>query len=92
MFNSPATIPSFDTTLMWFRRDLRTDDNAALHAALTAGARVHCVFVFDKAILGALEPHSNRRVEFLRECVADLRARLREHGGELIVRHGAAMD
>jgi deoxyribodipyrimidine photo-lyase len=77
---------------MWFRRDLRVEDNAALHAALTAGQRVYCVFVFDTGILATLDPRANRRVEFLHECVAELRARLREAGGELIVRHGVAED
>lgn len=29
------TIPALDTGLMWFRNDLRTTDNTALHHALT---------------------------------------------------------
>ena len=37
--------------LMWFRRDLRVDDNAALYQALRACRQVVCVFVFDRAIL-----------------------------------------
>jgi hypothetical protein len=40
--------------LMWFRRDLRVDDNAALYHALKRLPQVVCVFVFDKAILDAL--------------------------------------
>jgi hypothetical protein len=37
--------------LMWFRRDLRVDDNAALYQALRTCRQVVCVFVFDKAML-----------------------------------------
>ena len=83
---------ALDATLMWFRRDLRIDDNAALHAALTAGRRVHCVFVFDTAILDTLANRTHRRFEFLHACVSELAQRLREAGGELIVRHGRAED
>ncbi len=89
MPDSPAT---HDATLMWFRRDLRVTDNAALHAALTAGRRVYCVFVFDTAILAALNNRRNRRVEFIRESVSELTQHLREAGGELIIRHGLAAD
>ncbi|MFO0206224.1 MAG: deoxyribodipyrimidine photo-lyase, partial [Betaproteobacteria bacterium] len=35
------------SALMWFRRDLRLADNAALHHALQQAQRVTCVFVFD---------------------------------------------
>ena len=83
----------FSIGLMWFRRDLRTDDNAALAQALGRCRQVHCVFVFDTDILEAL-PRSDRRVEFIRESLVDLDASLRTLAGQpdagLIVRHGPA--
>lgn len=79
----------FDTSLVWFRRDLRAFDHAALHHALAQSARVHCVFVFDTDILDAL-PRADRRVEFIRESVAELDAELQKHGGGMIVRHARA--
>ena len=80
-----------DTALVWLRRDLRADDNAALDHALRAARRVWCAFVFDRAILDAL-PRADRRVEFVRECVGELRESLRARGGDLIVLHGRARD
>jgi deoxyribodipyrimidine photo-lyase len=77
--------------LMWFRRDLRVDDNAALYHALRACRQVLCVFVFDRAILDAL-PRADRRVEFIRESLAELETELRALGGGLIVRHAVAED
>jgi len=50
----------FDSGLMWFRRDLRTSDNATLQLALRRCHRVFCVFVFDRDILDAL-PRRDRR-------------------------------
>jgi len=78
--------------LVWFRRDLRDFDHAALHAALHDAARVHALFVFDRAILDALDDPADRRVEFILASVRELDDSLRARGGTLIVRHGLACD
>ena len=77
--------------LMWFRRDLRVDDNAALHHALRSCRQVLCVFVFDRAILDAL-PSADRRVEFIRESLVELDAELQTLHSGLIVRHAVAAE
>ncbi|MDI1245345.1 MAG: deoxyribodipyrimidine photo-lyase, partial [Rhodoferax sp.] len=86
---------NFETGLIWFRRDLRVMDNAALHMALSQCRQVHCVFVFDQDILAPL-PRVDRRVEFIRESLVELDAALRQLSGKagagLIVRHAVAMD
>ena len=83
----------FDTGLVWFRRDLRTDDHAALYHALKQCQRVYCVFVFDRDILDTL-PRADRRVEFIHASVVeldrDLGALTTSEGGGLIVLHAAA--
>jgi deoxyribodipyrimidine photo-lyase len=75
------------TALVWFRRDLRDHDHAALYHALKSHSQVHCVFVFDTTILDPL-PRVDRRVEFILRALEELDAGLREMGGGLIVRHG----
>jgi deoxyribodipyrimidine photo-lyase len=83
---------AFDSAaLAWFRRDLRLEDHAALHAALTAHGAVHCAFVFDTEILEPL-PRADRRVDFLWESVAELKAALERLGGGLHVLHGRARE
>lgn len=77
--------------LVWFRRDLRASDHAALHYALASCREVVCVFVFDRAILDSL-PRADRRVEFIHGSVLELDATLRNHGGALAVRHAWAKD
>ena len=85
----------FDSGLVWFRRDLRVHDNAALSAALQSCASVHCVFVLDRAILDDL-PRADRRVEFIRQSLVELDASLRKLAGKtgagLIVLHAVATD
>ncbi|PLK50765.1 deoxyribodipyrimidine photo-lyase [Uliginosibacterium sp. TH139] len=78
--------------LVWFRRDLRDFDHAALSHALQAHAKVFCAFVFDTDILDALPSRQDRRVSFIHASLAELDARLREKGGGLIVRHGRAEE
>lgn len=82
-------MPQFEKTLVWFRRDLRSFDHAALHHALTQSRRVYCVFIFDHAILDAL-PKYDRRVEFIHAGVVELKNELHVLGGGLIVRHADA--
>jgi deoxyribodipyrimidine photo-lyase len=79
----------YDTSLVWFRRDLRDVDHAALHHALTQSRRVFCAFIFDTDILDSL-PRADRRVEFIHGSLAELDAALRKHGGGMIVRHAQA--
>ena len=88
---------SLDTALVWFRRDLRAYDNAALHHALTAARQVWCAFVFDRDILDAL-PRIDRRVDFIHASLQDLDTQLRQLGAHhghagvrLLVRHGQAV-
>ncbi len=80
--------PRFAKSLCWFRRDLRLDDQAALSLALQQSGQVHCVFIFDTDILGALACKQDRRVEFIWHCVDELRTKLEQLGGALHVLHG----
>lgn len=85
--------------LVWFRRDLRSFDHAALHHALRRFDRVYCAFVFDRDILDALPSRRDRRVEFIHASLLELDESLnqlaRDAGGRgagLIVRHGKAVE
>jgi deoxyribodipyrimidine photo-lyase len=87
-----AAVPALGRALVWFRRDLRDFDHAALSRALGAAKSVHAAFIFDREILDALPSAQDRRVEFVWESVRQLDAALRAHGGGLIVRHARARD
>jgi deoxyribodipyrimidine photo-lyase len=80
-----------DRALVWFRRDLRADDQAALYHALRGAKQVFCAFVLDRDILDSL-PRADRRVEFILGALQVLDEDLRKLGGALIVRHGFAAD
>ncbi|WP_408057845.1 cryptochrome/photolyase family protein [Undibacterium rugosum] len=80
---------NFQRVLVWFRRDLRLHDHAALYHALKQSREVCFAFIFDKSILHAL-PADDRRLRFIHASVLELQQLLRDRGGELIVRYDEA--
>lgn len=72
----------------WFRRDLRIEDNTALHKALSGGLKVIPVFIFDKHILDKLEDRDDARVTFIHNCLSGIQKKLIGMGSTLDVRYG----
>jgi deoxyribodipyrimidine photo-lyase len=85
-------MPDINCALVWFRRDLRMSDHAALSHAVRRARRVYCAFVFDTEILDALPSRADRRVEFIWHSLAELDRALRDSGGGMIVRRGRSRD
>ncbi|NCW13585.1 MAG: deoxyribodipyrimidine photo-lyase, partial [Chitinophagia bacterium] len=82
----------YKNSLVWFRRDLRDYDHAALSHALKESAHVFCIFIFDKEILNALKSKEDRRVEFIWESVKELKESLIQNKSDLIVLHDKAFE
>ena len=82
----------YKNALVWFRRDLRDFDHAALYHALKSSQAVYCAFIFDTEILDKLTNKADRRVEFIWESVRELKTALQTNGGDLIVEHGSARE
>lgn len=70
--------------IVWFRRDLRIDDNTALHEALKTGEEVLPIFIFDKHILGEL-PKDDARVTFIMSLLEVINDELKRHNSSLAV-------
>ncbi|SAY51717.1 cryptochrome/photolyase family protein [Neisseria weaveri] len=74
-------------TLVWFRNDLRLEDNTVLQSALTLGLPVVGVFVFDNAV----EPHAaanHRRQSFIYDSVLKFQTALSQKNIPLWILHG----
>ena len=82
----------YNKSLVWFRRDLRDYDHAALYHALKNSNQVFCIFIFDTEILDQLQDKADRRVEFIWASLKELKATFQKHGGDLIVEHGIAKE
>lgn len=74
-------------TLVWFRQDLRLQDNPALHAAVSRGGPVIPVFILDDAGDGRW-PAGGATRWWLHHSLAALDAALRERGSRLVLARG----
>ncbi|NDV91258.1 DASH family cryptochrome [Alteromonas sp. 345S023] len=78
--------------LFWFRHDLRLHDQRALNALCDKVDAITMVYVLDETWLTpnqlGLVPLGKHRLQFLHECLNDLRTSLHERGHELIILKG----
>lgn len=87
-----TSLPSSPLVIHWFRRDLRWNDNRALHAALSSGHRVLLLFIFDENILQHLEDKQDARVTFLHNRMSVLCNEAQAKGSDIYVAHGNPHD
>ncbi|TAD83811.1 MAG: deoxyribodipyrimidine photo-lyase [Bacteroidetes bacterium] len=78
--------------IMWFRRDLRLHDNAALYYALRSGLPVVPVFIFDQNILDKLPKPCDKRVQFIHAALEQMQTQLTAMGSTLDVRYGTPLQ
>lgn len=81
-----------EISIMWFRRDLRLADNAALYYALKSGNPVLPLFIFDKNILDDLEDKADRRLQFIADALSDMQTILHKHKTTLEVYYATPLD
>jgi len=77
--------------LLWLRRDLRIDDNAALYHASKTGAPVIPLFIVDTDLIRRL-PSDGAAFDFQKEALTDLARGIGALGGKLIIRQGKVRD
>jgi deoxyribodipyrimidine photo-lyase len=75
----------------WFRRDLRLQDNLALHAAFDSGSPVIPLFILDP-IIAASPRAGTPRMAFLYQALQSLDASLRGYGSRLLIRIGKPIE
>jgi len=79
----------FERVIVWFRRDLRVNNNAALSAACLAANQVIPLFILDEEFL-KLPDTGAASVSFLLDALRVLDRNLKKAGGRLIVLRGSA--
>lgn len=80
--NGPACI-------LWFRNDLRLDDNPTLDAALAHGGPIIPVYIWAPQEEKPWNPGAANRW-WLHQSLRQLDSELRRHGSRLILRHGTS--
>ena len=79
-------------SVMWFRRDLRLHDNAALYHALRGGNAVLPLFIFDRSILDQLEDKKDLRVQFIHQQLLQMQGALEQIGSSIDLRYGTPLE
>ncbi len=79
------------SAIVWFRQDLRLDDNSALQAAVAHGSPVIPVFIWDPEVEGEWAPGGASRV-WLHGSLRKLDESLRAQRSRLILRQGNSLD
>ncbi len=82
-------VPKFQ--IVWFKRDLRVHDHAALDAAVRSGLPVIGLYCVEPDYW-ALEDVSRRHWHFVRDCLVDLAEEFQARGGQLLVRTGQILE
>lgn len=73
--------------VVWFKRDLRIQDNEALHLASQSQNAIIPIYIIEPQLW--IQPDlSKRQYEFLLECLSDLDAELKKIGQNLIIKVG----
>lgn len=75
--------------LVWFKKDLRVEDHAALTAAAARGP-VLALWIYEDAVIRA-DDFDARHLGFANECLAELEDDLRHFGVRLLRRRGDAV-
>jgi len=76
---------------MWFRRDLRLEDNTALMAAFVQPREVLPLFIFDTTILDEL-PRDDARVSFIYRTLQSIDRQLKSHHRGFLIKKGNPVD
>jgi deoxyribodipyrimidine photo-lyase len=78
--------------LVWFRRDLRLHDQAALYHALQSGEPVLPVFIFDRQILDKLPNPQDARVSFIHDTIQKIHNQLAAWNSTIETFYGTPID
>lgn len=82
--------PPSECSVVWFKRDLRLHDHAALMSARMRGP-VLCLYVIEPSLWRAPDA-AGRHYAFLLDCLRDLYKAIRQRGGMLHVVTGEVVD
>ena len=77
--------------VVWFKRDLRLEDNEAVVNALATGRKVLFVYIFEPSLLQ--DPHySERHWNFIKQSIADMNESLEKLGTHVFVVEAEVMQ
>jgi deoxyribodipyrimidine photo-lyase len=83
--------PGKSEVAFWFRRDLRIEDNRALHEALKKELPLRMFFIFDSSLLKSLKSQDHR-LSFLWTQIFNLKKKIEEQQGFFEIYYGKPLE
>ena len=80
-------ICKLECVIVWFRRDLRLEDNTALQAAIASGTSVLPLFIVDNNIINELSP-SDSRLNFIFDLLEKMQVTLAKFNRSILCKRG----
>lgn len=71
-------------SIVWFKRDLRLEDNEAVTNALASGKAVLLLYVFEQLLVDDAH-YSQRHWNFIKESLADLNTQLKPYNSKVLI-------
>ena len=68
--------------IVWFKRDLRLEDNEAINSAIASNKLVLLLYVFENSLIQN-DHFSKRHLNFIKQSLADLNQRLAKFNTEI---------
>ncbi|QTD38527.1 deoxyribodipyrimidine photo-lyase [Polaribacter batillariae] len=72
-----------EINIVWFKRDLRIQDNEAIYNALASKKRVLFIYVFEKSLQDDIH-YSERHWNFIKQSLVDLNEDLKKYDSEIL--------
>ena len=73
-----------EINVVWFKRDLRLQDNEAIYNAITSSKRTLFIYVFEKTLIE--DPHySERHWNFIKQSLEDLNNNLKNYNTKILI-------
>ena len=89
-FIQSKAMPDSNPTILWYRRDLRLNDNSALTAAMEVGAPIIPVFIWSPDESEEWSPGGASKW-WLHHSLKDLHESIASNGGRLVLRRGESL-
>lgn len=81
-----------EIVVLWFRRDLRLEDNVALYYAMQDQYRVLPVFIFDRDILKQFDDPTDKRISYIHQAVSSLNERLSQYKSGVMCLYSTVLE
>lgn len=76
-----------EVVVVWFRHDLRLEDNVAFYHAAESGYPILPLFIFDKDILEQFSQVEDRRVQYIHEHIVKINDELKKYNSGILCYH-----